>query len=465
VSTHQNAKSIVATILVLSEYFSGLPTRAQEAKTSFDDREVFVYGREQAIVDAITKANNRQSARKFDNDLDRVFSALLDRAYPKPTADELAGHAIDAICRKVETQTHTKIPESNRISWITTAAGANGFDPVLHEIEMFADRQVKQERLVSAGLTGMLSATGSKCATILDAREAGRLTKMLEARGSGGEEPGIGVDVSNWPAIGVVSGTPAAEAGLQNGDIVLRINGRDIAKTERADEGLKALAGPAGGTISLTIKRGDKTLAIEVHRASTATRVKARVVAPGVVCVQIPQFEGSGIADKVKELIRQHAADATSGVILDLRGNPGGRAEEANAVADTFLANKCLEIFRFRSGRQIAFKSKPGAMDIRLAVLTDGETASAAEMLAMALHDNQRATVLGQPTAGLLYGKDGEALDDGRMIIFRSEPTVLSPTGNDYSETGFPPDIVVDESKTPGKDKTLERAIQLLNDR
>ena len=198
---------------------------------------------------------------------------------------------------------------------------------------------------------------------------------------------------------------------------------------------------------------------------SAATRIKANVVAPGVVCIQIPLFEGSGIAERVNELIGKHRADATSGFVLDLRNNPGGRTEEANAVAAIFLNEKYLQIFRFRNDRQIAFKSKPGALDVRIVVLTNRDTASAAEMLAMAVHDNHRATVIGQPTAGFLFGKDGERLGDGRMIVFRSEPTVLSPTGHDYSETGLPPDIVIEESRSPSGDEILERAIQLIRNR
>ncbi|OHB79605.1 MAG: hypothetical protein A2W31_12980 [Planctomycetes bacterium RBG_16_64_10] len=186
---------------------------------------------------------------------------------------------------------------------------------------------------------------------------------------------------------------------------------------------------------------------------------------PGVVYLRIPLFEGSGIADRVNELICKHVTDATSDIILDLRDNPGGRAEEANAVADIFLDEKYLQIFEFRNGRCIAFKSKPGALDIWVIVLTNRNTASGAEMLAIALRDNHRATVIGQPTAGYLFGKDFAKLSDGRMIVFRSEPTILSPTGKDYSATGLSPDILVDESKCSGEDKILGRAIQLVRTR
>ena len=435
----------------------------QEKCISIGNTEVFVYGKEQAIVDAITKDSHRQDNQKYPNELDHVFSVLLNRAYPKPEAHNLIRHTIEALCREVETITHTKVPNSQRNTWVAAAVQTNSFESVLKDIEAADAAGAKREQLVNAGLKAMVSVTASKSASVLSRPETERIVNMFEARVMPSKERGmLGVDVSKWPTIKVVPDTPAAEVGLRDGDVVLLVNSRDVAQTEAAADGLKALRGAPDTAISLTIERGSKILTFEVRRASSTMRIKARVIDPGVVYIQIPQFEGSGIAERVKELIRKYVTDATSDVILDLRDNGGGRPEEANAVADIFLDEKCLQIYQFGDGRRIAFKSKPGALDVRVIVLTNHGTACAAETLVMALHDNHRATVIGQRTAGVLGGHDGEKLGDGRLIFFRSEPTVLSPTGKDYSETGLSPDILVDESKGSGEDKTLGRAIQLV---
>jgi carboxyl-terminal processing protease len=322
-------------------------------------------------------------------------------------------------------------------------------------------------QLVTAGLKAMLRATGWKSASVLKGPEVEQIMKMAEARGTAGEERGVlGVKIDRWPVIEPVPGTPAAEAGLRDGDVVQRVEARDVAEIKTIAEALKALSGAAGTEISLTVKRGNETLTFKIRRAPlAAASIQASVVDSGVVYIRIPFFEGSGIGAKVKKFIGEHVTDATSEVILDVRDNPGGRAEEVNAVADIFLDEKYLQIFQFRNGKRIAFKSKPGALDVRVIVLTNRNTGSGAEMLALTLHDNHRATVIGQPTAGALFGKDFEKLDDDRMIVFRSEPTILSPTGNDYSETGLPPDIEVGESKGSGEDKILGRAIQLARTR
>ncbi len=438
--------------------------QAEEERIPAANAEVLVYGKEQATVDAMTKSGDHVADQEHRNDLDHAFAVLLARAYPKPAARKLARHTIDSLCEQVEALAGAKVSDSQRNAWVATAVRAKSFDSVLTDMEEACAGDAKREQLVTAGLTAMLRATGCRSASVLSGPEVEQITNMLEARGTAGEERGmLGVKVGRWPTIGVVPGTPAAEAGLRDGDVMLRVNARDVAEIKTAADALKALSGAAGSKIRLTVKRGNKTLTFEVCRAPyAAASIRASVMDPGVVYIKIPLFEGSGIAGRVSELIRRHLTDATSDVILDLRDNPGGRPEEVNAVADIFLDEKHLQILQFRNGRRIAFKSKPGALDVRVVVLTNHNTGSGAEMLAIALHDNHRATVIGRPTAGALFGKDFEKLGDGRLIVFRSEPTVLSPTGKDYSEIGLSPDILVSESEGSGQDKILGRAIQLI---
>jgi carboxyl-terminal processing protease len=438
--------------------------RALGEPTSPVVTEVLPYGDEQALVDAVTTKREHQADQEYDNDLDRALAVLLKRAYPSPDARDLIRRTIESLCREVESRTQSKLSNSRCNTWIDAACQTPSFESVLNDLNVIAAQSTNREQLVEVGLAAMLSATDSKMAGVLSVPEAQQITKALHARGSAAKENGVvGIDVSQWPTIMVVPGLPAAQAGLQDGDVVVRVDSRNVAKTERAPDGLKALAGPADTVVKLTVVRNGKSLAFEVRRASAAHRINSTVIDSKVISVKIPLFEGSGIARRVEKLIRKHLTDDTIGVILDLRDNLGGRAAEANAVADIFLDEKILQIFQFRNGRRIAVESTPGAVEIPLVVLTNQNTASAAEMLAIALHDNQRATVIGQPTAGILFGKDFEKLSDGRMIVFRSEPTILSPTGKDYSEDGLPPDILVDESMATGEDKILAGAVRLLN--
>ena len=288
-------------------------------------------------------------------------------------------------------------------------------------------------------------------------RRGGRRLRLKARRGV------LGLYLDGWPAVQVIAGTPAADAGLRTGDALLQIAGRSVAQTGTANDVMKLLAGPPGASIQLTMGRTGQQFTVQVKRVSLAAmRVKGDLVAPGVVSITIPPFEGSGIADRVKRIIQDRVVGGQArAVILDVRGNPGGRPEEANAVADISLDNKCLVIMRFRNGQRVAFRSHPGSLNVQVIVLTDGNTGSGAEMLAMALRDNGRAVIVGQTTAGALFGKDGEDVGDNQVILFRSEPTVLSPTGKDYSIAGIPPDVPVAGPKEQGKDEVLRLAVEL----
>jgi carboxyl-terminal processing protease len=147
-------------------------------------------------------------------------------------------------------------------------------------------------------------------------------------------------------------------------------------------------------------------------------------------------------------------------VILDLRNNGGGRPEEANGIADIFLDSRVLQICEFRGGERISFKSHPGAEQARIILLTSKQTGSAAEMLVMALRENSGAQIVGQATAGALFGKDIAELVGGQTILFRTDPTVLSPLGKDYSLSGIPPDIDVPEARGKDNEAVLSRALE-----
>jgi len=193
---------------------------------------------------------------------------------------------------------------------------------------------------------------------------------------------------------------------------------------------------------------------------AASSLVRADRPASGVLRLAITSFEGADIAARVEEKIKSAGVGLRT-LILDLRDNPGGRPEEANAVADLFLEEQVLQVFAFRSGQRIAFMARPGALGVRVLVLTNRNTGSGAEMLAMTLQDNGRATLVGERTAGALFGKDVQKLMGGETIVFQTEPTILSPKGRDYSRRGVPPDIVVKDSRGGDLDPILKRALQL----
>ena len=440
---------------------SGPRPQFDRAIDSTGNVEVVVTGSEQTAIDRLTKETDRPIAGSYSNSLDHAFAVLAAKVYPQPDLARMVRATIDSLCREFERRTASEIAAQQRDSWGSDALQTD-FATVLHELVALDPERTDQQRLIEAGLTGMLNASGWEFASLLPQVQAAEIKRLTKVRQNLTKERGVlGLRLDRWPELDVVLGAPAAEAGIQKGDVALTVDGRNATDVKTAEDALKLLQGPPGGIVHLVVQRSDRTLNFDVQRASTATRVEVRQINPNILLIAVPTFEGAGIGAAVRRHLDQRAESQESVIILDLRNNGGGRAEEANAVADIFLDDQVLQICEFRRGRRIEFKSKPGAIRDRVILLTNKQTASAAEMLAMALHDQSRAIIVGERTAGALFGKDIAELTGGQTIIFRTEPTVLSPIGRDYSNGGIAPDVDVSDTREDQHDEILSRALEL----
>jgi len=425
--------------------------------------DVFRTGKEQAIIERFANQAVEPSLGQYSNALDHALAVLLAKGQPKPDATRLIRATVESLFKEFVRQAEGKTGAVQKETWVSTVSRTKRFDPVLKELVALDPQHTDRNRLVDAGLNGMLHFTGGP-GCVLSKNQSDELKKLVKARETATEEPGfVGLKLHRWPVLDMVPGGPAAEAGLRDGDVLVALNGKKVAAIRTAQDAYNMLQGPPGSAVQLAIKRGETTLNFNITRSSSAAaRIETRQVATHVLLIAIPTFEGSGIADRVKRILREQSDDQTAAIIFDLRDNGGGRAEEANAVADIFLDGKLLQICAFQNGRHIAFISNPGVGSAaRPIVLTNRNTASAAEMLAMALRDNSGATIVGETTAGALFGKDTADLVGGKTIFFRSEPTVLSPSGRDYSVSGIPPDVSVHDSRSKEKDDILLHALEL----
>jgi carboxyl-terminal processing protease len=420
--------------------------------------EEVLTGNELEVVNRFVRPRGIDASHQFTNVLDQAMWILLAMAYPEQERASLIGRTIGGICLETRRLSREQVPEQTRAGWVRQVLAEGSFEPTLRQAEGLVPAGAGRRELIDAGLRGMLDSVG----WLLDDVQAGELTNIAADREAGTEPGLLGIDVGRWPIISPVPGGPAEQAGLKDGDAVLRLGDTPVEKVPSGGEAISLLAGPSGQAVLLTVQRNGETLSFRIRRVAAATwLIRDKVVAPGVLYIKIPTFEGTGIAKKVERILGAHAATCLHAVILDLRDNRGGRPEQANAIADQFLDNVVLEVFEFRSGRRVAFKSSPGALDAAVVVLANRNTGSAAEMLAMALRDNRRATIVGEPTVGVLFGKEGQKLDDGRMVVFRCEPRILSPVGKDYSAGGIPPDVTVAPGEGTGEDPALRRAIEV----
>jgi carboxyl-terminal processing protease len=302
-------------------------------------------------------------------------------------------------------------------------------------------------QLTYGAIRGLVQALGDTGHTdFLTPQEAAALSSDLS-----GQYQGIGVEISIKAAgpsiVSVFDGSPAQKAGLRAGDLILTVNGQDVT-ADSFDTLASKLRGPAGSTVRVRVLDPGATSSREV----TVTREP--IVVPNVTWAMLP---GSHVADVRLEQFAQNAAKQlttalkaarTSGataIILDLRGDPGGYVSEAVGAASQFLpAGDVVFIQRDASGKETTSKAQPGgvATTMPLVALVDDGTASAAEILAGALQDNGRATIVGVKTFGTGTVLESFKLSDGSEVRI-GVAEWLTPHGNQIWHKGIQPDDVV----------------------
>jgi carboxyl-terminal processing protease len=257
----------------------------------------------------------------------------------------------------------------------------------------------------------------------------------------------------------VLPGSPAEKIGLQPGDSILKIREQDVAFMLSRAEVDVLLLGGEGETIDLTVQRRNDaapTAQRLVLSGQSLPVVSGALVEHGgqkFAHVRIRAFR-SGVADSVrntlKELRRSAGAAGLGGVVLDVRGNPGGDVGEAVLIADTFVGEGVLVRTRGRGGQILREeRATQAATDdaTKVVVLQDHRSASASELLAIALQDHGRAKVIGERSYGKGTVQDVIGLDDGSVLTL-TIARYFSPKDRLIDGVGVEPDVPVADMAT-----------------
>ncbi|MBV8087936.1 MAG: S41 family peptidase [Chloroflexi bacterium] len=260
-----------------------------------------------------------------------------------------------------------------------------------------------------------------------------------------------------------LDGSPAQQAGLEPGDAILRINGEDVSHATLQDLTTK-LRGDAGTTVAMTIQHqdSDTPLDVTITRGRVAVHPVSSYVLPdsNVADVRLSDFSGGATRDlqsTLKALEGQHV----SGIVLDLRDNPGGILDQAVQVASQFMDSGTVAVVKNAAGKQTKLDARGGgeALNVPLTVLVNNGTASAAEIVAGALQENHRATVVGQPTFGTSTVLSTFRLKDGSAILLGTSQW-LTPNGEALKGKGIEPNLPVrltaqSQVLTPTREQSL----------
>lgn len=276
-----------------------------------------------------------------------------------------------------------------------------------------------------------------------------------------GSYPGIGVEVSaeegGIMVLRTLEGSPAAEAGIRGGDMIVRIDDRPVDLD--VENAIDQMRGEAGTLVRLGLKRPGATDTLELSLARARVDVQSvqhAMLEPGYGYVRITTFSDTTPKD-VESAVRALAAQAAqplSGLVVDLRNNPGGVLESAVQVADAFLDRGVIVTADGRApDARFTMVATPGDLThgARIAVLINGGSASASEILAGALQDHDRATVVGRRSYGKGSVQTVIPLADGRALKLTTS-YYATPSGALINDRGIEPDLRVDGAEQPPTD-------------
>jgi len=243
-----------------------------------------------------------------------------------------------------------------------------------------------------------------------------------------------------------LEGSPAEQAGLKPGDAILRVNGEDVSRLG-LQELITRTRGDDGTSITLTVQHlgSDAPEDVTVTRQRIRSRSVTYDVLPdsNVADIRLSQFTGSATND-LKAALKAVTDAHVAGIVLDLRDNPGGVLNQAVDVASQFLSDGTVVVIKEGDGKERRLEAKSGglATGVPLTVLINNGTASAAEIVAGALEQNHRATLIGQPTFGTGTVLSTFRLKDGSAILLGTAEW-LTPQGQLVKGKGIQPDVPV----------------------
>jgi len=286
---------------------------------------------------------------------------------------------------------------------------------------------------------------------------------------------GIGISVSSKNSepriVEVYDDTPAQRAGLLAGDVLVRIAEQNVAGMA-LDEMTGLVRGAAGTSVQIVVRRGADPLELtfSVERAEIHLQfVNQRALEDDIGYVSLRGFPEPSVVDTIEQDVTKFQAAGTQGLVLDLRGNSGGRIDVGTRLLSHFLAPGSSVYEEVdRGGANSTHFSARGATqyNLPLVVLVDGGTASMGEIFASAVQEHGAATILGSNTAGSVAAAQVFGLPDGaglQVTVFE----ILSADGKPLNKVGVIPDEVIEPDPVAtanGEDPVIGRAVEILHD-
>lgn len=337
--------------------------------------------------------------------------------------------------------------------------------------------KINKDKMVAGAIKGMVSSYDDPATVYLDPEE----TKEFEKASSGQSFEGIGAELGyengNVIVVTPLEGSPAKEAGIRARDYILKIDNYELKSSDSVYDAVSKIRGKSGTKVKLTVlHKGDRNpVDIEIERREiTVASMTLEFVGKDskIALLKVGRFTEATLQKWQSEWDSKMKSVADSGVdklILDLRGNPGGFFDAAIYAADDFLdEGKVISQQKDGSGRIQKYVSKKGGqmLNIKLVVLVNEGSASASEILAGALQQNDRAQVVGMKTYGKGTAQRIYSLPDSSSLHLTVLRWLLPDGKNIDRESSIEPNVKIDltdEDFKAGRDPQKDKAVDMLS--
>lgn len=402
------------------------------------------------------------TAPEIPQDFDLIWEAweALEQSFygDLPPTPETVGGLVEGLLRAIEVQTGEPLEREQVAEAVLAAA--------LQVLRQQSGESLDVRGLTYGMINGLTFRLNDDYTYLRTPEQAAFFNESL-----GGSFEGIGARVSEAEGGGVrivepFEGQPAWQAGIRRGDVILAVDGQDITRMTLQDS-ISLIRGPKGSEVLLLIKsEGQEPREILVVRDRiTVPAVEYRMLDDGIAYLRLGEFS-SPATQQAREALGSLQAQRPVGLILDLRGNPGGFLRTAVDITSEFVGEGPIVVERFKDGSEEVFRARRGgsALTIPLVVLVNEGSASASEILAGAVQDTGRGILLGETTFGKGSVQIPSELSDGSVLSITTARW-FTPNDRMIHGEGLRPDIEVlrtAEDIEADRDPQLDAAIQYL---
>ena len=322
--------------------------------------------------------------------------------------------------------------------------------------------ELDEEKMIEYALKGYVEGLEEKYTEYLTKQEFEDL--LISVRGN---YVGIGVYMAQKTTGEIVillpiEGSPAEEVGLQPGDIITKINGEECTGVD-INLATAKIKGEEGTTVNLEILREEKILTFNVLRRKIEIKyIDSKLLENGIGYIKLTAFD-EGALEKFKEHLTALQNQNIKSLIIDLRDNGGGIVDEATDIAEMFIPREqvIMRSYNKTNKETIVKSSNSKPLELKLVVLSNENSASAAEIFIAAIKDNKAGTIVGTTTFGKGVMQEVVPLSTGGALKVTIEE-FKTPTENVINKKGIEPDIIIENDENSKEDLQLEKAIEIL---